>query len=162
MAPPRQRSHIPQSGKPKPGGTSLAQRLESAGLILLYDGKCGLCNGTVQWVLKHDRDGTMLFAPLTSAVGREALAQLPSLAEIDSVILVHKEGAWIKSTAILEMMRYVGGIWGFAAAAYVIPRPIRDWLYDFIAKRRYGWFGQYDSCPLPTPEEASRFLMKGA
>ena len=161
MAAPRHRSHIPPSGKPRSGGASLAQRLEEHGLILLYDGHCGLCNGTVRWILRHDRDGTMCFAPLTSAIAREALTQLPTLREVDSVTLLHKDGAWIKSTAILEIARYVGGIWGFAALAYVIPRPIRDWGYDVIARRRYGWFGKLERCPLPAPEEAPRFLMKG-
>ena len=162
MPAPRQRSHIPASGKAKASGTSLAQRLEAHGLIMLYDGHCGLCNGTVRWLLKRDREGTMCFAPLTSAVGREALAKLPSLAGVDSVVLLHKEGAWIKSTAMLEMLRYVGGIWSFATVGYLLPRGLRDAIYDFVAKRRYGWFGKLDSCPAPRPEDAPRFLMKGA
>lgn len=148
--------------KARATGNSLAQRLEAHGLIMLYDGHCGLCNGTVRWLLKHDREGTMCFAPLTSAVGREALARLPSLAGVDSVVLLHKEGAWIKSTAMLEMLRYVGGIWSFATIGYVLPRTVRDAIYDFVAKRRYGWFGKLDACPMPSSEEASRFLMKGA
>ncbi|HEX4936749.1 MAG TPA: DCC1-like thiol-disulfide oxidoreductase family protein [Gemmatimonadaceae bacterium] len=158
MATPRQRSPIPQSGKPRGRGTSLAQRLEEHGLILLYDGHCGLCNRTVRWVLKRDPGGTMCFAPLSSAVGREALSRLPSLAGIDSVILLHKEGAWVKSAAVLEIARYVGGIWGLATLGYVVPRALRDWCYDFVARRRYGWFGRLDSCPLPPPEDAPRFL----
>lgn len=131
-------------------------------MIMLYDGYCGLCNGTVQWLLRHDHGGSMRFAPLTSAIGREALSRLPELAGVDSVVLLHKDGAWVKSTAILEMLRYVGGIWSFATVGYLFPRGLRDWFYDFVARRRYGWFGKFDSCPLPTPEQSARFLMRGS
>jgi len=152
-----------RQGKPakRPAGSSkstLSALLEEHGLILLYDGNCGLCNGTVQWILKRDRSGTMRFAPLQSAVGREALARLPDLAGVDSVILLHREGGWIKSTAILEVARYVGGIWGLGTIGYVFPRALRDWFYDFVAKHRYRWFGRYDECPIPSPEERQRFL----
>ncbi|MBK6458569.1 MAG: DUF393 domain-containing protein [Gemmatimonadetes bacterium] len=143
----------------KPSRQSLTALLEEHGLVLLYDGECGLCDRTVQWVLKRDREGSMRFAPLKSAVGREALARLPGLANVDSVILVHREGAWIKSTAVLELLRYVGGAWAFATAGYLLPRALRDWCYDFVARRRIAWFGRLDSCRLPSAEDSARFLM---
>lgn len=128
---------------------------------MLYDGRCGLCNATVRWLLRRDRGGTMCFAPLESAIGRAALARLPSLNGVDSVVLLHKDGAWIKSTAMLEMLRYVGGVWSFATVGYALPRGVRDAIYDFIARRRYAWFGKLAACPRPSPEDAPRFLMKG-
>ncbi|MEO6445722.1 MAG: DCC1-like thiol-disulfide oxidoreductase family protein [Gemmatimonadaceae bacterium] len=126
--------------------------------ILLYDGVCGLCNRTVQWILRRDSDGPMRFATLQGPVGREALRRLPQLAVVDSVILLHPEGAWIKSTAALEIIRYVGGVWTLALVGYLCPRALRDWVYDSVARRRYARFGKLESCPLPSPAQRSRFL----
>lgn len=132
--------------------------LLNEGPILLYDGVCGLCDRTVQWVLRHDPDGTMRFATLQGAIGRAAVARAPELTQVDSVVLLHKDGAWIRSTAVLEVLRYVGGAWSLALAAYVIPRPVRDWAYNAVARRRYRIFGRYDTCPIPSPGTRARFL----
>lgn len=145
----------------RPPGSSLPPLLEEHGFILLYDGVCALCNRTVNWILRHDRGGTMRFAALDSAVGREARRLLPDLAGVDSVIVLHREGAWVKSTAVLEIARYVGGIWSVALVGYLLPRALRDWLYDVVARRRYRVFGRYESCPIPPPEQRPRFLTDG-
>lgn len=138
---------------------TLESRLEEAGLILLFDGTCALCHGTVQWILARDPSGPMLFAPLDSAVGRQARQRLPSLAGIDSVVLLHAGGAWIKSTAVLEIARYVGGFWMLALAGYLIPRRWRDALYDAVARRRYARFGRAAACDLPTEATRARLLL---
>lgn len=132
--------------------------VEQHGYVVLYDGVCGLCNGFVQWVLKRDDGGTLKFATLQGDVGEAARASIPELANVDSIVVLHKGGAWIRSTAALEVARYIGGGWSLAAAAYIVPRFIRDAVYDFVARNRYGWFGKYDACPLPTPEQRGRFL----
>ncbi len=142
----------------RPSGASLPSLLQEHGYILLYDGVCGLCNRTVQWILRRDRDGAMRFAALDSAVGREALRLLPTLSGVDSVILLHRDGAWVKSTAVLELARYVGGTWKLALLGYLLPRPVRDWMYDVVARYRYRVFGRFESCPLPAPEHRQRFL----
>jgi predicted DCC family thiol-disulfide oxidoreductase YuxK len=136
----------------------LAELLAVHGYILLYDGVCGLCNRFVRWVLKRDRIGAMRFATLQGELGRAALRQLPEIADVDSVVLLHRDGAWVRSTAALEVARYLGGPWSVTLAGYAIPRLLRDWLYDFVARRRYGWFGKLDSCPVPAPEVRTRFL----
>lgn len=145
---------------PRRAAPSLQARLDEHGLILLFDGNCGLCDRAVQWVLRRDAGGTMRFAPLQSAVGREALTRLPELAGVDSMVLLHREGAWIRSTAVLETARYVGGIWGLAVLGYLIPRPLRDWMYDQVAKRRLALFGRVESCSVPTAAQRERFFMK--
>ncbi|MCC6318795.1 MAG: DUF393 domain-containing protein [Gemmatimonadaceae bacterium] len=132
--------------------------IDTHGYVVLYDGVCGLCNGFVQWVLARDPSGTMRFATLQGPIGDAARRALPQIADVDSVVVLYKDGAWVKSTAALEVARYVGGAWAIAVAAYVIPRVVRDAVYDAIARRRYGWFGRYDSCPIPTPEQRARFL----
>lgn len=141
-----------------PSRTDLPALLAEHRYILLYDGVCGLCNGAVQWILRRDPEGPMRFATLQGPVGREAMRRLPQLAEVDSVILLHPEGAWIKSTAALEIVRYVGGAWSLALVGYLLPRAIRDWMYTFVARRRYARFGKYESCPLPAPGQRARFL----
>jgi len=148
----------PRRPPPSPAPTPLAPLLQEHGFVLLYDGVCGLCNRTVRWILRHDRDGAMRFAPLDSAIGREARRLLPSLAGVDSVILLHRDGAWVKSTAVLEIARYVGGPWRLALIGYLLPRALRDWMYDRVARVRYRVFGRYDACPLPPPEQRQRFL----
>ncbi len=132
--------------------------LEAHGYVLLYDGVCGLCNGFVQWVIKHDRIGTMRFATLQGPYGVEAMKSLPALAGVDSVVLLSRDGALVKSTAALEVARYLGGVRSLLLAGYVLPRGLRDALYDAVARRRYGWFGRLDACPVPPHEVMERFL----
>ncbi|MBV6521029.1 MAG: hypothetical protein MNPFHGCM_01152 [Gemmatimonadaceae bacterium] len=126
--------------------------------ILLYDGLCGLCDRFVQFVVKHDRHGTLKFATLQGAFGRAARAAAPELARIDSLILLTPSGAYVRSSAALEVMRYLGGVWALALTLYAVPRAIRDWGYDRIAARRYRVWGRYDSCPVPDASVRGRFL----
>lgn len=100
----------------------------------------------------------MRFATLQGAVGRDALRRIPELAHVDSVVLLHPGGAWVQSTAVLEIARYIGGVWGLAVVGYVLPRALRDWGYAWIAKRRYAMFGKVDVCPIPPLDERARFL----
>lgn len=144
-----------------PAAPSIDALLAEHRLILLYDGVCGLCDRTVQWILRRDPGGAMRFATLQGEIGRTALHRLPQLADVDSVVLLHPGGAWVRSTAVLEIARYVGGVWGLAVIGYIVPRAIRDWVYDQVAKRRYATFGKFDACPLPTPETRARFLDVG-
>ena len=148
------------AARSRAASSSLESRLEEHGLILLYDGTCGLCNAAVQWVLRRDRAETMRFAPLESSLGRNALSRLPNLDGVDSMVLPHRGGAWIKSTAAIEIARYVGGFWKVGLLGYFMPRALRDWIYDQVAKRRTAWFGRSETCPIPSPEQRQRFFMK--
>lgn len=132
--------------------------------IVFYDGLCGLCNRFVQFVLKRDRKNAFRFAPLQ---GETARAKLPrhgiDPGDLDTVcVLFGEDGpgeqALVKSRAVARVLRELGGPWRIPAALGVLPRGIGDRLYDFVARRRYRWFGKYDACPIPTPEQRARIL----
>ncbi|MDT5155865.1 MAG: hypothetical protein QOH51_222 [Acidobacteriota bacterium] len=135
-----------------------------AGPVLLYDGVCGFCNKSVQLILDHDRRGTMRFAALQSDYGLAVIERHPGLRSIDSVVFVEsspdaaEERVYVRSSAALKIASYLGGFWKVFIAAKVIPRPVRDYLYDLFARNRYRLFGKYDACMLPPPEVRSRFL----
>lgn len=135
--------------------------------VLLYDGLCGFCNESVQRILRFEKKRTLLFAALQSDYGKSILALHPDLEGIDSVVFVEssvdpsKGRVFVRSDAVLQIARYLGGPWKLALAAYVIPRSVRDYFYDQFAKRRYRWFGKLDACLIPSPEVRARFLDLG-
>ena len=126
--------------------------------VLLFDGVCALCNGTVKLVLKFDRRRTMRFAPLDSPPGKALLGAHPELEKVDSIVLIEGSRASVRSTAVLRILSYLGWPWKALLIGYLIPREIRDSLYDVVAHWRYRVFGKYPSCPIPPPEVRSRFL----
>jgi predicted DCC family thiol-disulfide oxidoreductase YuxK len=133
------------------------------GPVLLYDGVCGLCNKSVQLILKNDKQGIFRFAALQSELGKKVESMHPELKSVDSVILLEPASDGdpiisIRSTAVLRVLKYLGGKWRIFLLAYLVPRPIRDFLYDLVAKWRYKLFGKYDSCLLPSAEVRNRFI----
>ena len=138
--------------------------------IVLYDGICGLCNRTVQFVLKRDRAAVFRFAPLQSPLAGRVLAKHDKDAtDLDTVYVLlngdpadlAKDGEVLleRSSAVIYMLRRLGGFWGVVGNVLRwIPRPVRDWGYGIIAKIRYRVFGKYDTCPVPSRETRKRFL----
>lgn len=133
--------------------------------IILYDGVCAMCNGVVRFVLRNDREGRFLFAPLQSSLAREVLARHgKNSVDLDTVGVVvdhdlPSELVLLKSRAMLHVLEGVGGVWKpLALLLGVFPTPMLDWGYGLIARNRYRLFGRYDSCPLPPPESRGRFL----
>lgn len=127
--------------------------------IILFDGVCNLCNGSVQFVLKRDRDGVFKFASLQSDFGGGILTRygLPT-DDYNSFVLVEGDRIYTKSTAALRVARNLGGFWNLLYGLIVIPSVLRDAVYGFIARNRYRWFGKRESCMIPQPEWKSRFL----
>ncbi|SNZ02639.1 Predicted thiol-disulfide oxidoreductase YuxK, DCC family [Terribacillus aidingensis] len=126
--------------------------------IILFDGVCNLCNNSVQFIIKHDRKAYFKFASLQSDAGT-ALAgddQIPD--GVDSILLVKAGKVYTESSAVVRIARHLDGVWKLAAAAWVIPRPIRNTLYRYVAKNRYRWFGRQNECMLPSPALKERFL----
>jgi predicted DCC family thiol-disulfide oxidoreductase YuxK len=127
--------------------------------IILFDGICNLCNGAVQFIIKHDRDKKFLFASLQSETGQQLLKQFGlSLKKFNSFTLVQDDRVYTKSTGALKVARQISGGWKFLYAFIIIPAFIRDGIYSWIANNRYKWFGKKDSCMIPTPELQARFL----
>ncbi len=128
--------------------------------LLLYDGTCGFCATSVQWVLRHDRRGTLRFAALQGETARPILATHPELADVDSVVWVGEGGdVRVRSAAALAVARYLGGGWSVAARlAALVPSGVSDWGYDLIAKHRHSLTRNGPECLVPTAEERKRFL----
>lgn len=127
--------------------------------IILFDGVCNLCNATVQFVLRRDPAGQFAFASLQSATGR-ALRQefgLP-LEQMNTFALIDGETIYMRSTGALELLRRLGGGWRLLFGLIVIPRPVRDRVYDWVARNRYRMFGKKEMCMLPPPGVEARFL----
>ena len=127
--------------------------------IVLFDGVCNLCNGTVRFILRRDPRKRFVFAPLQSEKGRELLQQHGMPADyLQGFVLIEDGQAFIASTAALRITRRLSGLWPIFYALIIIPRFFRDAVYRWIARNRYDWFGRKETCPIPTPEERARFL----
>jgi predicted DCC family thiol-disulfide oxidoreductase YuxK len=127
--------------------------------IVLFDGVCNLCSGSVQFILKRDPQGRFRFASLQSEAGRSLMVEHGLDPEaLSSVVVVEEGRAWQESSAALRIARHLPGAWKLLRVFAVIPRPIRDAAYRLIARNRYRWFGKTEACWLPTPELRARFL----
>jgi predicted DCC family thiol-disulfide oxidoreductase YuxK len=127
--------------------------------ILLFDGVCKLCSGTVLFVVERDPNALFRFSPLQSELGQTLLRQynLPT-DTIQSAVLIVDGKAYTESDAALYMAKYLGGIWQYLYILRYIPKAWRDVLYRWVAQRRYHWFGQHKQCMMPSPELKARFL----
>lgn len=127
--------------------------------VILFDGVCNLCNASVAFIIKNDPEGIFHFAPLQSDFPKEIL-QLHSIERkvIDSIVLIEDGNIYCKSTAVLKISRKLRGIWPVFYVFIVVPKPIRDLLYDLVARYRYSIFGKRESCMLPDENNKSRFL----
>jgi predicted DCC family thiol-disulfide oxidoreductase YuxK len=134
--------------------------------LLLYDGSCGFCARSVQFVLRHEtRRRTLRFAALDSAIGLEIRARHPSIEGVDSVVWVDavesdgSEQVLVRSAAVLRVLKYLGGIWrGLAGLGAIVPRALSDAVYDFIARHRHKLTRGNPACLVPTPDQRERFI----
>ena len=127
--------------------------------VLLFDGVCNLCNASVAWVIRRDRKGVFRFASLQSDFGKACLEHFgPDARRFDSVVLVDGDLVRTRSEAVLEICRILGGFWRLLVVFRVLPRGLRDGVYDLVARNRYKWFGRKESCMMPRPEWKNRFL----
>ncbi len=126
--------------------------------IVLFDGVCNFCNGAVNFIIRNDPEKRFRFAPLQSEIGQKLRAKFDIGEEVDSIILVEDDEAFMHSSAALRVARGLGGIWSLGYAFIIVPAFIRDWFYKLFAKYRYKLFGKKDVCMIPTPEVRERFL----
>lgn len=133
---------------------------------ILFDGLCNLCNGSVNFILKRDKQGKFKFASLQSEIGKELCKQhdidtnilARSAGGVDSIILIKNDNVFIKSNAVLEILKDMPIGWRLFRIGIILPTVIRDYLYDFVAKHRYRIFGKKDECSIPSKDIQDRFL----
>ncbi|WP_436926874.1 thiol-disulfide oxidoreductase DCC family protein [Halosimplex amylolyticum] len=129
------------------------------GPVLLFDGVCNLCNGSIQFVIDHDPDGVFRFAPLQSDAAEAMLSEVGfEDYDFDTFVLVEGDDYYTKSEAALRVASELPLPWSLAGALRVIPRPLRDAVYDTVASHRYAVFGKKAQCMIPTPEVRERFV----
>ncbi len=134
------------------------------GPVILYDGVCGLCNGLIGWVLPRDHHAVFRFAPLQSAFAQRVLQARSDTVDLNTVYVVldpdgPTERLLRRSRAVLYVLRVLGGWYRWpSAVAGVLPTPLLNLAYRAVATGRYRTYGRYESCPLPRPEWAERFL----
>lgn len=127
--------------------------------VILFDGLCNLCNGLVQYVIKNDRKERFMFCSLQSRAGQRLLADfhLPQH-DLNSFVLINHHTIYTKSSAALHVFKNLDGWRRLLFAFVVVPPPIRNVVYDWVAKNRYKWFGKRDACMVPAPDLRKRFL----
>ncbi|GAB3503235.1 thiol-disulfide oxidoreductase DCC family protein [Spirosoma knui] len=139
--------------------TEVAMLTQPTQPLLLFDGVCNLCNAAVTFVIERDPKAYFRFASLQSDLGQNVLHTLGrSTARFDSFVVWENGRFYEQSTAALRVARQLSGAWPLLYGFIIIPKPIRDALYSFIARNRYRWFGKRDACLLPNPALKSRFL----
>ena len=127
--------------------------------IILFDGVCNLCNSAVNFVIKRDKKSTIKFAVLQSSIAQKLVKDQPIKDnDLSSFVFVEKGKILTRSTAAFHVCRYLTGIWPLMYGFIIIPKLIRDGIYNWVAKNRYHWFGKKDKCMVPTPEIKARFL----
>jgi len=130
-----------------------------APLVVLFDGVCNLCNASVQFIIARDPPARFRFAPLESSAGRRLIGETGARSPLPDSFVLLEHGRWyIRSTAALRVARRLRFPWPLLYVFIAVPRPLRDVIYDFIARHRYRWFGKREACMVPTPELRARFL----
>lgn len=133
--------------------------MTNARCVVVFDGVCNLCASSVRFILARERDHLIHFAAAQSAAGRRLLSEFgldPD--DLVTFVFVEEGVARVRSAAALGVARHLRMPWRMLRVLGIVPRPLRDWMYDLLARNRYRWFGQQESCMLPTPELRSRFL----
>ena len=127
--------------------------------IILFDGVCNFCNSAVNFVLKRNKKQDIVFSPMQTEAGQKLLQQydLP-LDDMLSFVFIEDGKAYTRSTAALKVCRHLRGLWPLCYGFIIVPKFIRDGLYNWTARNRYKWFGVRQECMIPTPEIKARFL----
>jgi len=129
------------------------------GPIVLFDGVCNLCNGAVQFLIPRDPEARFSFAPVQSSTGQRLLERNDLVTDdFDTIVLVEGKRVHTKSDAVIRIAALLGWPYRLAVAGRILPRDLRDWLYDVVADNRYDWFGRKDQCMIPDEDVSDRFL----
>ena len=127
--------------------------------LVIFDGVCNLCTHSVHFILEHEKEPLFQFAPVQSATGSRLMRELgldPDDAE--TFVFIADGRAFLRSDAAIRIAPHLRGAWRWLGAVKIVPRPLRDWLYDLVARNRYRWFGRTDTCMVPTKDIRARFI----
>lgn len=127
--------------------------------VILFDGVCNFCNYWVNFAIKRDKKKKIRFTPLQGETAKKLVLQFdldPNA--LSTVILIDAGKVYTQSSAVLRMCKYLDGGWKLAYGLMIIPKFLRDAIYNIIARNRYKWFGKKDECMIPTLEMKERFL----
>ena len=140
-------------------GVKMARDLDDK-VLILFDGDCSLCNSVVQFVIKRDRGRKrFLFAPLQSEVAGHFVDNPIQYADKEgTLVVIHGGKVYYRSSAALVIGRHLGGLWPLSGAGWILPRSIRDGMYNIVARNRKRIFGETNECMLPTKETQEMFL----
>ena len=125
--------------------------------IVFFDGVCGMCNSIVDFLMREDRNNALLFTPLQGTTAQERLDK-KDVENLNTIAYYRDGKVTKKSSAVLQLLTDMGGIWKLAFVFKIVPKPIRDFIYDTVSKNRYKWFGKKEACRMPTKEERMKFL----
>lgn len=126
--------------------------------IILFDGICNFCNSSVRFIIERDPEGIYQFASLQSDIGQQLLKKHNIPYTTDSFVLIEDHKAYVESTAALKVCSHLTWPWKFFTTCIIVPKPLRDRVYRWIAMNRYKWFGKQESCMLPSPNIRERFI----
>ncbi|MCH8616402.1 thiol-disulfide oxidoreductase DCC family protein [Sphingomonas sp. SM33] len=125
--------------------------------LFLFDGVCVLCSSGSSFLMRHDNKARIAFASAQSAVGRALYAHYGMPIDESYLLIVDGRG-WTKSDGYFRLFHELGGPWRLLNGFRVMPRGLRDWVYDLVARNRYRWFGKSEYCELLTPEQRKQLL----
>lgn len=128
--------------------------------IILFDGECSLCNSTIQYVIKHDRNDVFRFTPLQSKLGKEICTRIgvSPINNDTSILYINDNKYYTKSSAAIEVAKNLDSFWKIIIIFKIFPSKIRDYIYDFIAKNRYNWFKNNNNCRLTKVNNNSKII----
>lgn len=127
--------------------------------VVLYDGVCRLCTGSVAFVLRHEENQALRFATLQSAAGMRLMQEFGiDPTQMKTFVVIADGRAYVRSDAAIRVAHFLRGAWKLLGVVRIVPRSIRDYAYDVVARNRYRWFGRHDACIVPTPELRRRFI----
>jgi predicted DCC family thiol-disulfide oxidoreductase YuxK len=132
--------------------------MEETRAIIFFDGSCGLCNRSVKFIMRKEKNDQLFFSPLQSDFAKGILEEYKVEADADSMMLLEKGKIYLRSSAALRSTKYLKGLWPLSQVFLIVPKFIRDAVYNFIARNRISWFGKADHCEMMTPELRRRFL----
>jgi predicted DCC family thiol-disulfide oxidoreductase YuxK len=131
---------------------------EVSNRIVLFDGVCNLCDASVQFLIRHDPAGMFKFASLQSEQGEALMRKHALPSDMSTFVYLRDDKVYIKSAAWLRLLIVLKGAWRLAAPLLLIPGPVRNFVYDLVARNRYRVFGKKEACMIPTPALKARFL----